>query len=308
MNFTKDISVIVPVFNAEKSLVELISRLIDSLKKLDLSFELIFVDDFSLDNSWTVLKTIQKENPDITIVRLSKNYGQHNATVCGFQQANGNTIITLDDDLEHIPETIIELYNCFLADGFDLLYASSKKRKKSVVRNLISSAWSSIAKASKKGVGNASSYRIMKKELADCIINHKEPFIYIESIVLWYTQNIGIKTVEFGKRKHGKSNYSMLKLFSLNHDIGMHYDTHILKFMKNFGVTVFFGAMILIAYYFLKKIFGSPVPGYTSLIIVSLFSSGSILWGMGYLGIYIGKMFRILNKEPQYQVAEKINS
>jgi NhaP-type Na+/H+ and K+/H+ antiporter len=131
--------------------------------------------------------------------------------------------------------------------------------------------------------------------------------MFIESVLYWYTENISYKEIKFDKRKHGKSNYSIFQLFELNHDIGMHYDTHMLKYMKNFGVTVLFGSIILIIYYFLKKIYGHTAPGYTSIIITLLFSIGSVLWGMGYLGIYIGKMFKILNNEPQYRVAEKIS-
>lgn len=308
MNSTnKEISIVVPVFNSAASLPELVNRIVDTLKKMNTSFELILIDDFSSDNSWEVLKKIQQEYADISVIRLSKNYGQHNATFCGLQEASGNSIITIDDDLEQSPESIPELYSCFINDKLDLLYASPIKRKKGLLRNFFSNFWNFSLYISKKGVENASSFRIMKKELATCLVQHKEPFVYIDSIVLWYTKNIGVKEIAFEKRKYGNSNYSTLKLFSINHDLGMHYDTHILKIMKNLGSIVCWFSFLLICHYILKKIYGNPVPGYTSLMIVSLFSSGSILWGMGYLGLYIGKMFRILNKEPQYQVAEKIS-
>ncbi len=304
----KEISIVVPVFNSEESLPELAKRISKTLKKMNVSYELIFVDDFSSDNSWGVLKKIQLEYEAISVIRLSKNYGQHNATFCGLQEASGNTFITLDDDLEQSPEYIPELYACFVDQGVDLLYGSPIKRQKGMLRNFMSYFWNFLLKASKKGVINASSFRVLKKNLVKCLIQHKEPFVYIDSIALWYTKNIEVKEIAYKKRKHGKSNYSIFNLLGLNNDLGMHYDIHILKFMLYFGATIFFGAMLLICYFLLKKFYGQPVPGYTSLIIVSLFSAGSVLWGMGYLGIYIGKMFRILNKEPQYQVSEKIDS
>lgn len=308
MNSIKEISVVVPVYNSEHSLNELKIRLDETLKKITTSYELIFVDDFSTDHSWEQLKKIQSENANITILRLSKNYGQHNATLCGLKEAEGETIITLDDDLEHRPEDIPLLYEQFLEKNYDILYAYPRKRRKNFLRNLLGYLWYKGSKTIDKGIGKASSFRVLKKTISDCLLNHNEPFLFIESIISWYTSSIGQTEVEFEIRKHGKSNYSILSLFTLNHDIGMHYDTHILKFMKNFGVTVFFSSLVLISYYLLKKIFGSPTPGYTSIIIVSLFSTGSILWGMGYLGVYIGKMFRILNKEPQYRVSEKIKT
>ena len=308
MDSIKEISVIVPVYNGARALSELVTRIVDVLEKIKISYEIIIVDDFSTDNSWDVLVEIQQKYIDVSIIRLSKNFGQHNATVCGISESSGNTIITLDDDLEHPPEFIEELYTHFVEGGYDLYYAIPKNRQKNIIRNFISELWYFSTKISKKGIGKATSYRVMKKKLAQCLIQHREPFVYIESILHWYTENIGYLEVEFDKRKYGNSNYSILSLFTLNHDIGMHYDTHILKFMKNFGAIVFFASMALIFRFLIRKIYGHVIPGYTSIIIVLLFSTGTLFWGMGYLGLYIGKMFRILNKEPQFQITEKKTS
>ena len=305
MNGVVDISVVIPVFNGEKSILELISRINEEVTKITTSFEIILVDDFSIDNSWEVLKQIQGKNAHISIFRLSKNYGQHNATICGIKHAVGKVIITMDDDLEHLPESIPAVYQYFIDKQYDILYACPNKRQKSFLRNFLGNFWNYLLKLSNKGLSNASSFRIMNRNLAENIVLHQEPFVYIEAIVLWYTNNIGQITVPYGKRKYGTSNYTVSQLYNLNHDLGMHYNTHVLKFLRNFGVTVFLGSFMLIIYFLLKKIYGSPVPGYTSLIIVALFSTGSILWGLGYLGTYIGKMFRVLNKEPQFHIGEQ---
>jgi len=302
----KEISIVIPVFNSEASLPELVNRIIDTLKKMNTSYELIFVDDFSIDNSWGVLKQIQAKNGNISIFRLSKNYGQHNTTICGIKQSVGRVIITMDDDLEHLPESIPTIYQRFIDNQYDILYACPDKRQKSFFRNFLGNFWNYLLKLSNKGLSDASSFRIMNRNLAENFALHQEPFVYIEAIVLWYTNNIGRFTIPYGKRKYGTSNYTVSQLYNLNHDLGMHYNTHVLKFLRNFGVTVFLFSFILILFFLLKKIYGSPVPGYTSLIIVALFSTGSILWGLGYLGTYIGKMFRVLNKEPQFFVKEKI--
>ncbi len=305
MNAAVDISVVIPVFNAEKSISELISRLNEVVAKITTSFEIILVDDFSIDNSWDILKKIQQEYTDISIIRLSKNYGQHNATICGIKHTVGNVIITMDDDLEHLPESIPTIYQHFVNKQYDILYACPDKRQKHFLRNFLGNFWNYLLRISNKGLSDASSFRIMNRNLADNFALHQEPFVYIEAIVLWYTNNIGQIFIPYGKRKYGTSNYTISQLYNLNHDLGMHYNTHILKFLRNFGVTIFLGSFILIIYFLLKKIYGSPVPGYTSLIIVALFSTGSILWGLGYLGTYIGKMFRVLNKEPQFFVKEQ---
>ncbi len=302
MNLNLDISVVIPVFNSEKSIRELIKRISDELQQF--TIEIILVDDASIDNSWEVLKEIQANFNMVTIIKLAKNYGQHNATICGLKQASGNTIITMDDDLEHLPETLLLLYHHFKKSKTAILYACPEKRTKGWLRNFSGNIWNKLLYISNKGISNASSFRVMSKKLAHSIANHIEPFVHIEAIVKWYTQEIDFLNVPFGHRKYGTSNYSIYKLYNLNHDLGIHYNTHILKLMRNFGITVFIFSIALIIYFITKKIYGNPVPGYTSLIIVGLFSTGSILWGLGYLGTYIGKMFRILNKEPQYHIEE----
>lgn len=306
MHYKKDISIVIPVYNGSDSLKELHNRLNKTLNEMNVSFEIIYVDDCSKDASWKTLKEIHESNLSTLIIRLTKNFGQHNATVCGLSVAQGTTIITMDDDLEHPPEKIPELYNAFLNGKYDVFYAYPANRQKGFLRNTFSHLWAKLAQYSKKGTGKASSFRVMKKEITKCILNHKEPFVYIESILFWYTENTGYKEINFDRRKHGKSNYSSMKLFNLNHDLGMHYDTHVLKIMKNLGSIVCWFAVLLIIYFFLKKIYGRPIPGYTSIITTLLFSTGSLLWGMGYLGLYIGKMFKILNKEPQYNIDQKI--
>lgn len=305
MNAIVDISIVIPVFNSEKAIPELISRINQVVGQISNSYEILLVDDFSLDNSWEILKELQDKNDNISIFRLSKNYGQHNATICGIKHAVGNIIITMDDDLEHLPESIPTIYKYFIDKQYDILYACPNKRQKNFFRNFLGNFWNYLLKLSNKGISDASSFRIMKRSLAENVALHQEPFVYIEAIVLWYTNNIGQITIPFGKRKYGASNYTVSQLYNLNHDLGMHYNTHVLKFLRNFGITVFLCSFILIIYFLLKKIYGSPVPGYTSLIIVALFSTGSILWGLGYLGSYIGKMFRLLNKEPQFHINEK---
>lgn len=305
MNAAVDISIVIPVFNSEEAIPELISRIDEEVTKITTSFEIILVDDFSIDKSWEVLKQIQRKYSNISIFRLSKNYGQHNATICGIKHSVGKTIVTMDDDLEHLPESISILYRHFIEKQYDILYACPNKRQKGFFRNFLGNFWNYLLKLFNKGLSDASSFRIISRNLAKSLALHQEPFVYIEAIVLWYTNNIGQLTIPYGKRKYGSSNYTVSQLYNLNHDLGMHYNTHVLKFLRNFGVIVFLGSLVLIIYFLLKKLYGSPVPGYTSLIIVALFSTGSILWGLGYLGTYIGKMFRVMNKEPQFHINEQ---
>ncbi len=195
----KDISVVIPVLNSKKSLQELVSRLELTIKPMGVSYEIIFVDDYSHLDTWEVLKQIQLTHEHVSIIRLAKNFGQHNATLCGIKESVGETIITLDDDLEQPPEFIPSLYANFKNEHYDVLYAVAKKRKKNKLRALLGFFWYQGSKSLGKGIGRASSFRLLKREIAECLIQHKEPFIFIESIVYWYTKNISYKEIEFEK-------------------------------------------------------------------------------------------------------------
>ncbi len=301
-----DLSIIIPVFNAAESLPELANRLINTLNAMCINYELIFIDDFSKDNSWEILKKIKRKLKEITIIQLSKNYGQHNATMCGIAESKGDIVVTIDDDLEHPPEIIPQLYKQFIEEKRDLLYATPIKRQKNWIRNGGSNLWGVISKASKKNVGEASSFRLIHKTLCQKLLTHNEPFIFLEAVLFWYTKNIGHQKINFEKRKYGQSNYSSKKLIFLHHDISMSYDSSMLQLMMYVGEIVSTFSFLLIIYYLYKKFFGHPLQGYTSLIVVILFSTGALMWGMGYLGLYIGKIMRIMNKEPQYNISKKI--
>jgi glycosyltransferase involved in cell wall biosynthesis len=306
MQQQKDISIVIPVFNGAGSLKELNDRLNKVLIEMSVAYEIIYVDDCSKDASWKILKEIHSLDPNVLVIKLARNFGQHNATICGMNEATGKTIITLDDDLEHPPESIKELYGIFINDDRDILYALPLKRQKNFIRNTISKMWISSTKLSNKGTGKASSFRLLKKEMANHLVMHNEPFVFIESILYNYTENIGYKKITYHKRKFGKSNYSFVKLLFLQQDVALNYSTVMLSYMMFLGSITSYVSYVLIVYYLAKKILGNPVQGYTSLVVILLFSTGSILKAIGYLGLYIGKMFRILNKEPQYNIAVKL--
>jgi glycosyltransferase involved in cell wall biosynthesis len=308
MQSTKDISVVIPVFNGSGSLKELNERLNTALIDMNVSYEIIYVDDCSKDMSWKVLKEIHSLYSQVMVIKLARNFGQHNATICGMNEAKGKTIITMDDDLEHPPESIKDLYDNFIIQDRDIFYALPTKRKKSFLRNMLSRSWIGMTKLSSKGTGKASSFRVLKKEMADHLALHNEPFVFIESVLFNYTENIGYKEISYDKRKSGKSNYSFIKLVFLQQDVSLNYSTVMLSYMMTLGSLTSYVSYILIVYYLMKKILGNPMHGYTSLIVVLLFSTGSVLKAIGYLGLYIGKMFRILNKEPQYNIAIKLEN
>ncbi len=214
------LSIVVPVYNSEKSL----ELLCDSIEKelSDLDYEIVFVDDASVDKSWEILKQIKERTKVNTkAIRLETNVGQHRATLIGFTKCLGDTIITIDDDLQHSPAEIKKLLEEHISQKNEITYGVYlNKKKHSIFRNSISlfiKYTTRFFTAHQKTEG--SSFRILSKTLASSLIQDVDNFVYIEEAIHTYTKSIGFASIHHVKRTHSKSTYTIKKLFKLFVDI-----------------------------------------------------------------------------------------
>ena len=298
------ISVVVPVFNSEGTLEEVFSRTSQVLESMAKSFELIFVDDGSKDRSWEVLQEIKEKDPEhITAISLHQNFGQHNATVCGLTFARGDLIITLDDDLQHAPEDISKLLETLKKEDPDIVYGIFRSKKHSWLRNFWSKSIKTASKSLLKGTGKGSSFRLMKKEIVDKLLEHTVHFVFIDQLLLWHTSNIAFVEVEHHKRREKKSGYSARKLFSLATDITYFYTNIPLKLMVYGGLFVSLFFFLFGLRYILQKLFFHvSVPGYASLIVTIMFSTGIIVFSLGIIGGYLSRIYMMQNKRPTFTI------
>jgi polyisoprenyl-phosphate glycosyltransferase len=300
-------SIVIPVFNSSRSIPELVNRIIAVFDELAYDFELIFVDDYSEDDSWQVLNQVKDTytNQAIKIIRLSKNFGQHNATICGFNYCNGDFVITMDDDLQHPPEEIPKLIHTFIEKKADVIYGTAKSGH-SLIRKLFSSLLKLSAKKLEKHAGIGSSFRVISIQVVDNLRKHNSHFIFIDYLIQWYTSNIHIAKINHHKRKHGKSNYSIFGLLSLVGGLTIFYSTFLLRLMVFLGILGAFISFLVGLYFFVKKIFFmTPVEGFTSLITAILFSTSLILLSLGIIGQYLGQMYLTLNNKPIFNVKDE---
>ena len=296
-------SVVVPVFNSEPSLPELFEGIRQVFTQLDKQFEVIFVDDDSYDQSWDVICRLRARFPgQISAVRLSRNFGQHNATLCGLSVAKGDLIITIDDDLQTPPAEILKLVNELEQSGRDLVYGIYKNKRHSFARNLGSRSLKTSARVLHNSHGQGSSFRLLTRQLAEKVRHHQQNFIFLDEIFQWYTNNIGFAEVQHLPRKYDKSGYSMGKLVRLFANLVLYYTMVPLKVLVYGGllislVTFSYGLFFI----FKKLVFNVPL-GYTSLIVTILFSTSIILFSLGVLGEYLSRIYQIQNRKPPYSV------
>ncbi|BEP28517.1 glycosyltransferase family 2 protein [Helicovermis profundi] len=216
-----DLSIVIPVYNSQKSLNLLVTKIIDNL--IDISFEIILVDDGSIDNSFNEILKLSKENENILGIKLDKNYGQQNATFCGIVNSSGKFIVTIDDDLQHPVECIEKLFKS-IKEGYDVCYGiytysdSSVRKAGSLMRDFLFNYL--IGKP--KGI-DISSFRVINRDIVNKIKKCDYKFINISAQILKETKNISNLKVEKEPRLYGNSGYNFKKLLSLYLKTALYY-------------------------------------------------------------------------------------
>lgn len=300
-------SVVIPVYNGSSSLEELFLRLKKTFEEKQLSFEAVFIDDDSRDSSWTTIRNLKLKHPGlITGIKLSKNFGQQNATMCGFFHAKGNFIVTMDDDLEMQPEDIPKLIERHKETGASLIYGTNRQIGKISIRSFFTKTYKELSRLEGPNKGKGSSFRLMTKNLVDGVKQNAGNFVFIDEVCLWYTDNIAFAEVSAVAARRKKSRYTFKRLFRLAGEQIIVSSTYPLKIMIYFGVFVAIVNFLLGLRFIYRKIILDVPLGYTSIVISILFSTGIILICIGVIGEYIGRIIKATNKVPSFNIDQKI--
>lgn len=295
-------SIIIPVYKSESTLLELNKRLHRVLNKIDKQFEIIFVDDASPDNSWDILCKIFHKNKRVRLIQLTRNFGQHNAIMCGFAHSRGKYVITLDDDLQNPPEEITKLVNK-IREGYDLVYGEYQSKQHTAIRNIGSNLVQFAYKKIFHVDGNLTSFRIIKSTIIEELLKYKHNYTFIDGLLAWQTRNIGYVLVEHKARGAGRSNYNLMKLLILSLNMMTNFSIFPLQIASIGGFGISLLGFLLACFYLFKKIFfGIPVTGFTSIMIAILIFSGVQLITIGLIGEYIGRIHLNINEKPQYTI------
>ena len=299
-----DLSIVIPVYEAENSLKKVVDELIADPFLKQLEWELIMVNDFSSDNSWKVIESLCQGNKHFLGISLHKNCGQHTATFVGLKEAKGKYLLTIDDDGEHPIAEISNMMDALKKEDADVVYASPRKRKKSLFRKVASQGFKASARIFSDGYGNGSAFRLIDQSIYQQIQNHKTPFVFIDEILAWYTKNVVFLPMTF--RMAGKpSTYRPTKLFGLFSDIMYTYSSFPAQFLTRIGFGGSLISLLLGIYFIIKKLFFKAQLGFTSIAVSILFSASVILLGLGIIAQYIYRQNRLLNEYPQYSTKHR---
>jgi undecaprenyl-phosphate 4-deoxy-4-formamido-L-arabinose transferase len=300
------VSIIIPVFNAESNLPELYRQLMPAMEALVERFEVILVEDSSRDRSWDVISDLSARDARVRGFRLSRNYGQHNALLCGIRAARYGVIVTMDDDLQH-PVSEIPLLLQALQQGHDVVYGTSNDNQHDLWRN-VASRMTKLALQSAMGAKSAaqvSAFRAFPTRLRDAFQEYRSPSVSIDVLLTWATTRFTAVTVKHAPRLSGASNYTVRKLITHAFNLMTGFSTMPLKLASVIGfVFTLFGFGVLawvLGRYFIQ---GDSVPGFPFLASVIAIFSGAQMFTLGIIGEYLARMYGRTMERPAYVVLE----
>ncbi len=304
------LSVVIPAYNSAEILPELIARLGRVLPDLASEFEVIVVNDGSLDDTWATIRTLAARYDFVRGINLMRNYGQHNALLCGIRAVRYDRTVTMDDDLQHPPEALPELCAALKA-AYDVVYATTTQQQHGLLRNL-ASVTTKFALQNAMGAETArrvSAWRIFRTRLRGAFADYSSPYVSIDVLLTWGTTRFHAVPMRHEPRARGESNYTALKL--VRHALNMMtgFSALPLRFASvvGFAFTVFGGLVLVyvVGRYLLQ---GSTVAGFPFLASIIAIFAGAQLFALGIIGEYIARMHGRLMEKPAYAVEAEVRS
>jgi glycosyltransferase involved in cell wall biosynthesis len=302
------ISVVSPVYGAEGIIQELVKQISASVETITSNFEIILIEDHSPDKSWIEMQSEAAKDRRVKVVKLSRNFGQHNAIAAALELAQGDYVVLMDCDLQHNPVYIPQLYSKIL-EGYDLVYTKTRTREHSFFKNLTARGYYKFLKliSDFDMDPNIGSYSMLSRKVVDAYNRYPD----YKKAYLWALRWLGFKSailpIEHHSRFAGQSAYSIRKLLKQALNVAVSNSDKLLYLAVYLGVFVSFFAFIGASYIFLRYLFSNVLAGWTSLIVCIMFFSGLILSCIGISAIYIANTFEQAKGRPRYVISETKN-
>lgn len=298
----KGVSIVIPVYNSQNILPLLITELDQVINALGPKYEIILVNDGSHDESWRVINELANTNSRIHSFDLIRNFGQHNALLCGIRQAKFDVIVTLDDDLQNPPDEIPKLL-AKLQEGYDVVYGSPQKFRENIWRKFASDLLRLVLSKmmGSENASKVSSFRAFRTQLRDAFANYSNPKVFIDVLLTWGGTRFSSVPVQHNSRKGGVSTYSFRKLMNLAVDMITGFSTLPLRAASIIGFffTLFgFGVFLYVIIQYIIN--GGSIPGFPFLASVISIFSGATLFSLGIMGEYLASMFTQSMGQPPY--------
>jgi glycosyltransferase involved in cell wall biosynthesis len=298
-----NLSIVVPVYKGETLIEPLVAELTRTLPAFAESYEIILVNDGSPDHSWPLIQRLTREHKGVRGICMMRNYGQHNATLCGIRQACYEVIVTMDQDLQHPPVEIPRLL-AKLEEGYDVVYGAPRKLPQGVLRNLMTALikWILASVIGLPSVRNVSAFRAFRTRLRDAFANFQNPSLIIDVLLSWGTTRFTSVQVDIPPAERTNYNFRMLVRAATLILIG--YSTWPLRFASLVGFVMTLFGLGVFLYVLVIYFTAGSIPGFPFLASIIALFSGAQLFGLGIFGEYLARMFDRSMDKPTYVISE----
>jgi glycosyltransferase involved in cell wall biosynthesis len=305
------LSVISPVYKAEKLLYQLVEEIEKSVSQLTSDYEIILVEDNSPDQSWQIIQQISRNNPNVTGIRFSRNFGQQEALHAGMKYATGDFIVTLDCDLQDNPSEIIKMKNK-VDEGYDIILAGRIDRKDDFLKKIFSKLFYRVLNylSEIKIDPSVSNYVFYRREALDALLSMGDYFVYYPFMVNWIGFRKFVLPIEHQERMDKiKSSYSFKKRFKLAFHTIISFSDKPLRIVLRLGVFIVFLSLLFAVILSIRYLADDQrVQGWMSVFLSLWLIGGLIISVLGMVGIYVGNTFEKVKSRPNFIIREIINS
>lgn len=309
MNDVPEISIVSPVYGSPELIPQLVSALHQSLQELGKPYEILLVFDCSPDDGWERICEACEEDARVKGIQLSRNFGQHYAITAGLTEVTGEWIVVMDCDLQDRPEEIINLYHK-AQEGYDAVFAQRLARQDSISKRLLSKAfyWVFSYLTGSKQDATVANFGIYRRCVIEAILSMKDTLRYFPTMSQWVGFKKTYLPVSHGARESGESTYTWRSLFKLASENMIAFSDKPLQLTVRLGMTMCVVTVAVGLLYLFRYLFGSiTVTGFASLILSIWFLAGVVIFLLGVLGTYLGRIFDQTKNRPQFIVRERIN-
>ena len=299
------ISIIIPAFNEQENVKTIVEKIDNLLVDNNIKHEFVIVNDGSTDNTWEEIQSLC-EAYSVTAINFSRNFGKESAIFAGIENCIGDACVLIDCDLQHPPEKIIEMYNIWQNNDIDIVEARKSSRGKENV--FYKSFAKMFYKIMNTGTGfnmdNTSDFKLLDRRVVDALNKMPERLTFFRAMSSWVgfkTEKIYFDVVE---REKGKTKWSLSKLFKYAFNSITSYSSAPMQIVTIVGVITFIVSLILGVNTLYNKITGNSLEGFSTVILLQLFTSSVIMFSLGIIGYYLSKIYEEIKNRPRYIISE----
>lgn len=299
------LSVVLPAYNEELMMEKICNVLHEILSNAGISYELVLINDGSTDNTWNEILKAGEKDPHILGIRFSRNFGKEAAIFAGLSQTSGDVIAVMDCDLQHPPETLIEMYHKW-EKGYEVIEGVKKSRGKESFLHKESAGffYKLMSEATKVNMQKASDFKMMDRKVVNSILSLPERNMFFRATSSWVGYRTAYVEFEVQEREAGESKWSTWSLIKYAFTNIVAFTTAPLQVVTVGGGICFFCSLLMILYSLIQYFCGHAIEGYTTTILLLLLIGSAIMLSLGVIGYYLAKIYEEVKRRPRYIISE----